>query len=130
MPILYEVVELANGDVALQREGDDKGQPLVTMRFSTELLRFLRSGKLDIAKVMIEAGLEEVAKLAEDFTAHEQQAQAQQQKKVARSIDTQAIKAKVARSSKMRDGATASKPSKQNKEEDILEVEAVSHLIH
>lgn len=68
MPVLYEVIELANGDVALQREGDDKGQPLVTMRFSTELLRFLRNGKLDVAKIMIEAGLEEVAKLAADFT--------------------------------------------------------------
>lgn len=74
MPVLYEVVELANGDIALQREGDDNGQPLVTMRFSTELLRFLRNGKLDIAKVMIEAGMEEVAKLAADFNLENDQA--------------------------------------------------------
>ena len=130
MPILYEVVELANGDVALQREGDDKGQPLVTMRFSTELLRFLRNGKLDIAKVMIEAGLEEVAKLAEDFTAREQEVQAEQEKKALRSIDTQAIKAKVSQAAKSRESALTAKKSKQNKDDDISEAEAVSHLIH
>lgn len=69
MSTLYEIVELANGDIALQREGGAKktsnGAPLVTMRFSTDLLRFLRGAKMDIAKVMIEAGLERVAHLAE-----------------------------------------------------------------
>jgi hypothetical protein len=75
MSTLYEIVELANGDIALQKEGDAKkatnGAPLVTMRFSTDLLRFLRGAKMDIAKVMIEAGLERVAHLAESATREE-----------------------------------------------------------
>lgn len=80
MSTLYEIVELANGDIALQKEGDTKqaaskpgtkGAPLVTMRFSTDLLRFLRGAKMDVAKVMIEAGLERVANLAESVTREE-----------------------------------------------------------
>ena len=78
MSTLYEIVELANGDIALQKEGDTKkaanGAPLVTMRFSTDLLRFLRGAKMDIAKVMIEAGLERVAHLAESVTREELEA--------------------------------------------------------
>ena len=75
MSTLYEIVELANGDIALQKEGEAKkannGAPLVTMRFSTDLLRFLRTAKMDVAKVMIEAGLERVAHLAESVTREE-----------------------------------------------------------
>lgn len=75
MSTLYEIVELANGDIALQKEGDSKkatnGAPLVTMRFSTDLLRFLRDAKMDVAKVMIEAGLERVATLAESVSREE-----------------------------------------------------------
>jgi len=78
MSTLYEIVELANGDIALQKESGSKkvnnGAPLVTMRFSTDLLRFLRGAKMDIAKVMIEAGLERVANLAESATREELEA--------------------------------------------------------
>lgn len=65
MAKLYEIIELPDGDIALQREGDTDGQPLVTMRFSMELLRFLRGEKLEIAKSMLEAGLEKVAEIAQ-----------------------------------------------------------------
>ncbi len=79
MSTLYEIVELANGDIALQKEGDAKAEansgskraPLVTMRFSTDLVRFLRTAKMDVAKVMIEAGLERVANLAESVSREE-----------------------------------------------------------
>ena len=78
MSTLYEIVELANGDIALQKESGSKkvnnGAPLVTMRFSTDLLRFLRGAKMDIAKVMIEAGLERVAHLAESVTREDLEA--------------------------------------------------------
>ena len=77
MSTLYEIVELANGDIALQKEGEAKKNtdraPLLTMRFSTDLLRFLRGAKMDIAKVMIEAGLERVAMLAESVIGEQPQ---------------------------------------------------------
>ncbi|GAB1265344.1 hypothetical protein NBRC116492_21530 [Aurantivibrio infirmus] len=66
--MLYEILELENGDVVLQREGDAEGEPLVVMRFSNELMRYFKDAKIDIAKIMIEAGLEHVAKLADEHS--------------------------------------------------------------
>lgn len=61
---LYEIVELANGDVVLQR-ADEEGEPLLCIRFSSESLSFMRDGKFDIAKAMIEAGMEAAGDLAD-----------------------------------------------------------------
>ncbi|BFM20442.1 hypothetical protein [Gilvimarinus japonicus] len=61
---LYEIVELTNGDVVLQR-ADENGEPLVSIRFSAESLSFMRDGKFDVAKAMIEAGMEVAGDLAD-----------------------------------------------------------------
>ncbi|WP_339898670.1 hypothetical protein [uncultured Gilvimarinus sp.] len=61
---LYEIVELSNGDVVLQR-ADENGEPLVSIRFSAESLSFMRDGKFDVAKAMIEAGMEVAGDLAD-----------------------------------------------------------------
>ncbi|WP_049721948.1 hypothetical protein [Gilvimarinus polysaccharolyticus] len=61
---LYEIVELSNGEVVLQR-ADENGEPLVSIRFSAESLSFMRDGKFDVAKAMIEAGMEVAGDLAE-----------------------------------------------------------------
>ena len=65
MSTLYEIVELANGEIALQR-ADDSGEPLVAIRFSRESLYFLNEAKFDIAKAMIEAGLEAASSYNEE----------------------------------------------------------------
>jgi len=57
MSTLYEIVELPNGEIALQK-ADENGEPLVSIRFSEESLYFLNDAKFDVAKAMIEAGLE------------------------------------------------------------------------
>lgn len=57
MSTLYEIVELENGDIALQRV-DDAGEPLVRIRFSEESLYFLNDARFEVAKAMIEAGLD------------------------------------------------------------------------
>ena len=57
MSTLYEIVELPNGDIALQSI-DEGGDPLVSIRFSKDSPFFIDYAKLDIAKAMIEAGLE------------------------------------------------------------------------
>ncbi len=62
---LYEIVELANGDVVLQR-ADENGEPLVSIRFSSDSLSYMRDGKLDVAKAMIEAGMEAASEIADD----------------------------------------------------------------
>ena len=71
---LYEIVELPNGDVALRRADDEEGEPLVYVRFSAESLYFLKDKSFDIAKAMIEAGME----TASDLFAAEQEVDSSQ----------------------------------------------------
>ncbi|WP_373079417.1 hypothetical protein [Zhongshania sp.] len=55
-----ELVELANGDVVLQRsEGDEN--PLVTIRFSDETREHINGSCLEIARAMVQAGIEAVS---------------------------------------------------------------------
>lgn len=62
--VLFEIVELANGDIALQR-ADDEGEPLVTIHFSEESTFHLQDTKVDVARAMVQAGLELVSELSE-----------------------------------------------------------------
>jgi hypothetical protein len=55
----YEIVLLPDGDFALQRTDED-AEPLVRIRFSDEAKEFLGDTGLDIAQVMIDAGIEAV----------------------------------------------------------------------
>lgn len=64
MSTLYEIIELPNGDVALQRV-DEEGEPLVSIRFSQESVYFLNDAKIEVAKAMIEAGLEAAGEIQE-----------------------------------------------------------------
>jgi len=58
----FEIIELANGDVALRRAGH-KEDPLVSISFSAESLQFLRKHKVAVARAMLEAGIEAVQNL-------------------------------------------------------------------
>lgn len=62
---MYEIVELPNGDVVLQRSDEEK-EPLVCIRFSADSLSFMRDGKFDVARAMIEAGMEAASELADE----------------------------------------------------------------
>ena len=68
MTTLFEIVELPDGEIALRR-ADEAGEPLVSIRFSKESLYFLNESKIEVAKAMIEAGLEaagEIQDMKED----------------------------------------------------------------
>lgn len=58
-----EIVQLADGEVVLQRVDDDS-EPLVSIRFSDESQTFIDEAKLDVAKAMIHAGLQAVAQIS------------------------------------------------------------------
>jgi hypothetical protein len=60
---LLEIVELASGEFVLRRPGGD-GEPLVRIRFSPESREYLSDARLDVAKAMIEAGIQTAAQLA------------------------------------------------------------------
>ena len=60
-----EIVELENGDIVLQRSDDDD-QPLVRIQFSEESRLYMNESSLEIARVMIQAGIQAAASLAEE----------------------------------------------------------------
>jgi hypothetical protein len=61
---ILEIVELSDGEIVLQRADDDNG-PLVTIRFSEESRLYLMDNGLEVARAMIQAGIQSAAELAE-----------------------------------------------------------------
>ena len=61
---LLEIVDLGNGEIVLQR-ADDDSEPLVTIRFSDETTLYLMDNGLEVAKAMIQAGIQAAAAMAE-----------------------------------------------------------------
>lgn len=55
-----ELVELPNGDIVLQRSDDD-GEPLVVISFSEESRQFMAVPPLEVARAMIQAGIQVAA---------------------------------------------------------------------
>ena len=61
---LLEIVDLGDGEIVLQR-ADDDNEPLVTIRFSEESQAYIVDQSLEVARAMIHAGLQAVARLSE-----------------------------------------------------------------
>jgi hypothetical protein len=75
MSSLFEIIELPNGEIVLQRSddtGDGQGEPLVSIKFSEESLYYLSEAKYDVAKAMIEAGLEVAGDIDEQRSPKEE----------------------------------------------------------
>jgi hypothetical protein len=62
---LYEILELPNGDIVLQRvEGD--AEPLVSIRFSEQARAYMSDASLDVARAMVEAGVKAISDLSQE----------------------------------------------------------------
>ena len=61
---LLEIVDLGDGEVVLRRVEDDS-EPLLSIQFSDEANAYLMGNNLEIARVMIQAGIEAAARLSE-----------------------------------------------------------------
>jgi hypothetical protein len=61
---LLEIVDLGDGEIVLQR-ADDDSEPLVVIRFSEETRVYLSENGLEVAKAMIQAGIQAAAVMAE-----------------------------------------------------------------
>lgn len=61
---LLEIVDLGDGEIVLQR-ADDDSEPLLSIQFSDEATAYLLENNLEVAKVMIQAGLQAASQLAE-----------------------------------------------------------------
>ncbi len=60
-----EIVELANGKVALRRSDED-GAPLMVIEFSEDAKDFLQGQYIEVAKAMITAGMQMAGQVIED----------------------------------------------------------------
>ena len=59
-----EIVEMPNGDIVLQRSDSDD-EPLVVIQFSEESRVYLMDGTLEVARAMIQAGIQAAAQMAD-----------------------------------------------------------------
>ncbi len=65
MPASFlEIIELADGEIVLQRAEDDS-EPMVRIRFSEEARLYMMDNGLEVAKAMIQAGIQAAAAIAE-----------------------------------------------------------------
>ena len=62
---LLEIVDLGDGEVVLQRAEEEGVEPLVSIQFSAEASAYLMENNLEVAKAMIQAGIQAAARLAE-----------------------------------------------------------------
>lgn len=65
----YEIVETEDGDIALLNSSNKDDEPLVRIRFSVESNKYLGAARFEVARAMIEAGLDAVADLEEQSEA-------------------------------------------------------------
>jgi hypothetical protein len=61
---LLEIIDLGDGEIVLQR-ADDDSEPLVTICFSDESRVYLMDNGLEVAKAMLQAGIQAAAMIAE-----------------------------------------------------------------
>ncbi|UZE94833.1 hypothetical protein [Alkalimarinus alittae] len=61
-----EIIELPNGDFALQK-ADEDGDALVTITFSKDAKEFLKEHNVTVAKSMINAGIQTVGVISKQI---------------------------------------------------------------
>ena len=61
---LLEIVDRGDGEIVVQR-ADDDSEPLVTIRFSDDARAYMMDNGLEVAKAMIQAGIQAAAVISE-----------------------------------------------------------------
>jgi hypothetical protein len=70
---LLEIVDRGDGEIVLQR-ADDDSEPLVAIEFSEEARLYMMENCLEVAKAMIQAGIQAAAVISERADAEEEAA--------------------------------------------------------
>lgn len=65
---LYEIIEMPDGDIVLQRVDGD-AEPLVRIRFSEHARAYMSDASLEVARAMVEAGVKAISDLSPDIDA-------------------------------------------------------------
>ncbi|MFL3654594.1 MAG: hypothetical protein ACJ04P_05930 [Halioglobus sp.] len=61
---LLEIVDRGDGEIVVQRADDESG-PLLTIQFSDEARAYMMDNGLEVARVMIQAGIQAAAAISE-----------------------------------------------------------------
>lgn len=61
---LLEIVDRGDGEIVLRRSDDDS-EPLVVIRFSDEARDYMLGNGLEVAKAMLEAGIQAAAAISQ-----------------------------------------------------------------
>ena len=61
---LLEIVDLGDGEIVLKR-AEDEGEALVSIRFSEESRMYIADQGMEVAKAMIQAGIQAAAQLTD-----------------------------------------------------------------
>jgi hypothetical protein len=61
---LLEIVDRGDGEIVVQR-ADDESEPLLTIQFSGEARAYMMDNGLEVARVMIQAGIQAAAAISE-----------------------------------------------------------------
>jgi hypothetical protein len=70
---LYEIVMLPNGEFVLRR-ADEQEEPLIKIQFSRDAQSILQDAGMDVAKAMIDAGIDMVEQLGQEVSEDDQEA--------------------------------------------------------
>ena len=62
-----EIVELSDGKIVLQQADDPDGEPMVTINFSDESRAYMMDACMDVAKVMIQAGIQAAVQISDQY---------------------------------------------------------------
>lgn len=65
---LLEIVDRGDGEIVLQN-ADDTSEPLVIIRFSDEAQNYLMDNGLEVARAMLQAGIEAAAAISQQSDA-------------------------------------------------------------
>ena len=61
---LLEIIDRGDGEIVVER-ADDDSEPLVIIRFSDEARAYMMDNGLEVAKAMIQAGIQAAAVISE-----------------------------------------------------------------
>jgi predicted hydrocarbon binding protein len=68
---LYEIVKLPDGDYVLRR-ADEQEEPLIKIHFSKDAESILQEAGMEVAKAMIDAGIDMVEQMGDEMAEHEE----------------------------------------------------------
>ena len=71
---LLEIVDRGDGEIVVQR-ADDESEPLLTIQFSDEARAYMMDSGLEVARVMIQAGIQAAAAISESGNDEQETAQ-------------------------------------------------------